>query len=86
MFSFLVWFISSIIETSVVDFQLPVGPVTKYNHFFFFSIFFLTLLATFKSIISSNFIGVFSIFLITTQILQVFKNALTLYAVPSLDT
>jgi hypothetical protein len=65
--------ISSSIATKLVDFQLPVGQVIKYNPFFFFKTFFLILFETLSNIISSNFLATLSIFLITRVIPPVFR-------------
>gem|GEM_PF-1339670 len=85
-FSGLSPFISSSIATRDVDLPLPVGHVTKNNHFFLFKIFFLILSAMFVNIMSSSFLASLPIFLITTHILPVFKYAFTLYGVSSFDT
>ena len=77
-FSFLVSFRCSSIATNDVDLPEPVGQVTKYNHFFAPKIFFLILSAISEKISSSSFFAIALIFLITTPILPVLKNAFTL--------
>jgi len=77
-FSLLVSFKCWSIATSEVDLPDPVGPVTKYNHFFAERIFFLMLSAISEKISSSSFFAIALIFLITTPILPVLKNAFTL--------
>ena len=76
--SVLVLFMYSSIETIEVDFQLPVGPVTRKSHFFWLRILFLMVSAWFENIISSSLFAILLIFLITIQIFPVSKKALTL--------
>ena len=68
----------SSIATNDVDLPEPVGPVTRYNHFFADKIFFLMLSAISEKMSSSSFLAIALIFLITTPILPVLKKAFTL--------
>lgn len=78
MFSFLVSLRYWSIATREVDLPDPVGPVTRYNHFLAERIFFFILSAISEKISSSSFLAMALIFLMTTPILPVLKNAFTL--------